>query len=84
MGWTPGHPRGAAWRLQGRSLAGASVTILHDEANITMTGISLHEYQEVKKTFDQSASAAGAKGRAPMPEQPPAVYFPDDQYNLCT
>ena len=74
MGWNPGHPQGAAWRLQGRGLAGASGTILHDDdANITMTVIYLHEYQEIKETFARAlvlSLAAGAKGRALMQEWP--------------
>ena len=64
MGWNQGIPHGAAWRLTDNGLLGRSGCILHDaDQDITMTLISLSEYQDIKSSFDKPLAAGNGKGK---------------------
>ena len=61
MGW---NPHGAARRITGTGLMGRRGYILHEEGqDITMTIISLGEYQEIKASFHKLAKRGKGKGR---------------------
>ena len=66
MGWNPGKPHGAVWRITGTRLMGRTGYILHDEEqDIIMTIISLGEYQqEIKAGFNKPPTSGKGKGRS--------------------
>ena len=65
MGWNPGTPHGAAWRLTGTGLLGRSGCILHDaDQDITMALISLSEYQDIKSSLDKPSTLGKGRRKA--------------------